>query len=367
MTRRRYRVLPTAGPEGGVVLYPNEPTGMTVVAYAPFDVLPPVYPTPAATPTGWVGLWGNFESGSGDTSIIDDALALNGKALRVNYPNGLLGGYAPDVNMNVDWTSEFGEMDELYISYRFRYYGNGTNFEWNGVGIKTFFAAGPTPVGASSNQIYPIIWGEATQPVNTLVTSRPMTGHATILQGVFLADQVTTSDDGSPRIFIGAGWQHMEYYWKQNTLGSADGIGKQWIDGVLVANQTDVVWRRTPATAFHTGTAQAGGASSITLASDASGSNAVYQYCAIRIVSGTGAGQTRTCNGYTGSTKVATVSSAWTTPPDATSAYEIDEPIGLDRKFHSWKLNPTYGGGGNAKTRDDYYDIDQVYISGKAA
>lgn len=83
----------------------------------------------------------------------------------------------------------------------------------------------------------------------------------------------------------------------------------------------------------HVGTAQAGAASSITL--DATGSpsssatNDTYNYQFITIRSGTGIGQTRQITDYDGTTKVATVSLAWTTNPGAASEYVI-HPGGLD-------------------------------------
>ncbi len=70
-----------------------------------------------------------------------------------------------------------------------------------------------------------------------------------------------------------------------------------------------------------TGTAAAGGASSITLASDADPRSHYYVGADIAIASGTGAGQVRRISAYAGDTKVATVSTAWTTAPDATSVY----------------------------------------------
>lgn len=72
----------------------------------------------------------------------------------------------------------------------------------------------------------------------------------------------------------------------------------------------------------NSGTAQAGGATTITLASGASATNDFYKNDGIQILSGTGAGQFRFCTGYVGSTKVATVS-AWATNPDNTSVYTI--------------------------------------------
>lgn len=78
-----------------------------------------------------------------------------------------------------------------------------------------------------------------------------------------------------------------------------------------------------PANVTHTGTAQAGGALTITLASGASAVNAYYYHQLVQIVSGTGAGQVRQIMGYVGSTKVATVNYAWGTNPDNTSVYRL--------------------------------------------
>lgn len=70
------------------------------------------------------------------------------------------------------------------------------------------------------------------------------------------------------------------------------------------------------------GTAQAGAATTITLASTSSSTDDTYNGQTITITSGTGAGQSRTISDYVGATKVATVT-AWTTVPDSTSVYKI--------------------------------------------
>lgn len=72
-----------------------------------------------------------------------------------------------------------------------------------------------------------------------------------------------------------------------------------------------------------TGTAQAGAASTITLPSTFSATDDTYNGLAITITGGTGAGQVRTISDYVGSTKVATVNSAWATNPDSTSVFLI--------------------------------------------
>lgn len=71
------------------------------------------------------------------------------------------------------------------------------------------------------------------------------------------------------------------------------------------------------------GTAQAGGASTITLDANASAINNTYNNNLIMITAGTGIGQTRSIGSYVGETKAATIIPAWTTQPDATSVYQI--------------------------------------------
>lgn len=79
---------------------------------------------------------------------------------------------------------------------------------------------------------------------------------------------------------------------------------------------------------FETGTAQAGAASTITLRSGASSVTDYFKDQVIFIKSGTGALQTNRINAYNGTTKVATVSTAWATQPDATSVYIVLGRVG---------------------------------------
>ena len=71
------------------------------------------------------------------------------------------------------------------------------------------------------------------------------------------------------------------------------------------------------------GTAQAGSANTITLKSASSATDDIYVGMFIEITSGAGAGQTRLCEDYNGTTKVLTVNPAWTTAPNNTSQYDI--------------------------------------------
>lgn len=70
-------------------------------------------------------------------------------------------------------------------------------------------------------------------------------------------------------------------------------------------------------------TAQAGAATTITLDASASATDDFYNGGSIYITGGTGAGQQRVIADYVGSTKVATVNTAWVTNPDNTSTFAI--------------------------------------------
>ena len=113
-------------------------------------------------------------------------------------------------------------------------------------------------------------------------------------------------------------------------------------------------------TAERTATAQAGSANTITLDAGASAVDDFFTGMAIRLTSGTGANQIRSIIKYVGSTKVATVSRAYVTPPDATSVFRIARGMVFDklpaeitevrRIFFDASANPP---GGLTKT---YYD-----------
>jgi len=80
----------------------------------------------------------------------------------------------------------------------------------------------------------------------------------------------------------------------------------------------------TASQAVVTGTAQAGSTSTtIKLAAASSATDDAYTAMYVTITGGTGSGQTKLITDYVGSTKVATVDSAWTTIPDATSTYSL--------------------------------------------
>jgi lysophospholipase L1-like esterase len=93
--------------------------------------------------------------------------------------------------------------------------------------------------------------------------------------------------------------------------------------------------------AFVSGTAQGGAASTITLASSSSTVSGYYNQYYVRISGGTGLlNEAKQVTSYDGTTFIATVDSAWTTPPDGTTQYVIQEgpqPFVLDGSTGSVK------------------------------
>ncbi len=71
------------------------------------------------------------------------------------------------------------------------------------------------------------------------------------------------------------------------------------------------------------GTAQAGGANTITLDASASATNDFYNGTLVFLISGTGALQANIVTDYNGTTKVATCRNNWITQPDATSVFVL--------------------------------------------
>jgi Tfp pilus assembly protein PilW len=67
--------------------------------------------------------------------------------------------------------------------------------------------------------------------------------------------------------------------------------------------------------------------STLNMAASASAVDDAYAGMTVRIVSGTGAGQSRAIATYSGASKEATVDAAWTTTPDATSVYSLESVI----------------------------------------
>lgn len=106
--------------------------------------------------------------------------------------------------------------------------------------------------------------------------------------------------------------------------------GATWASGTdtleAIRDRGDAAWitgAGTGLTALASGTAQGGSSTTIQLASAETFADDELIGNIVKITSGTGAGQSRLINDYTGATDTATVNRSWTTNPDATSDYEV--------------------------------------------
>ena len=91
----------------------------------------------------------------------------------------------------------------------------------------------------------------------------------------------------------------------------------------------------------HSGTAQAGTGTSITLDTGASATDNIYNGDRVIIISGTGAQEHDIITAYNGTTKVATVAETWVITPDATSEF-ILVPASVD--IETWQHIPVTNG-----------------------
>jgi hypothetical protein len=106
--------------------------------------------------------------------------------------------------------------------------------------------------------------------------------------------------------------------------------GTAWASGAITAASIatgavdrDALAADTGLQPIRANTAQAGGASTITLDASASAVDDFYNGTQILLTGGTGAGQARIATDYVGATKVLTVNAAWATNPDNTTTWVI--------------------------------------------
>ena len=135
---------------------------------------------------------------------------------------------------------------------------------------------------------------------------------------VFIGKDSGYNSNGSNNVYLGT---HSGY---TNTSNNNTFIGYKAGYSVTSGNNT-IIGYEASYPEVRKNTAQGGGPSTITLDASASGTDDEYNGYPIHILRGVGTGQLRTISDYDGTTKVATVSSAWDTEPDNTSAFSINE------------------------------------------
>jgi hypothetical protein len=120
----------------------------------------------------------------------------------------------------------------------------------------------------------------------------------------------------------------------------------------------------------HSGTAQAGTTSSVTLAAAAeSSTNNLYRYHQVDIVEGTGAGQSSYATGYTAASRVLAVDPAFAVAPDSTSVVVLRK-VGLDAATPAVVADAVWdearSGHATAGSFGEYVYADAIRISSDA-
>lgn len=159
--------------------------------------------------------------------------------------------------------------------------------------------------------------------------------------------------DGATPVEIGSFNSGGTYYWPGKIYYAEIRNG---IDGPVVARFDPANDAQHGSTTFVSSTGETwtinqsgtdvarivGGRNALMLSAAAVAEDA-YNTMTVRLTGGTGAGQERKVTDYTGATRVATVTPAWTTAPDATSTYTvIDRPNACYNTYKNCQDKPNY-------------------------
>jgi hypothetical protein len=214
--------------------------------------------------------------------------------------------------------------DALYAASALGYVANApvSVAQWAGTNVATPTVAGVPEVDVTH-------YAGATTDVSTIPAS----------VAAILVDTAEIGTAGAGLTNINLPNQTMDIV--GNITGSLSGaVGSVGTGGITRASFAADTGLQT----VRSNTAQAGGASTITLDASASSTTDFYKYGLIYLTGGTGAGQAGYITGYNGTTKVATVSAAWATAPDNTTTFAIF-PNGASTVAGTVDANVTQFGG----------------------
>ncbi len=171
-----------------------------------------------------------------------------------------------------------------------------------------------TNLQVTANVSQAVIRSGTAQTGSTANTIKLDTG-ASATNSIYVSDLVTITG--------GTGLGQTRTIISYNGTTKVATVDRNWVVTPDNTSTFNILASTTPSIFSDQGVAQAGGATTITLQSTASATNSLYVGSLVTILSGTGSGQTREITAYVGSTKVATVDTAWSTNPDSTSAYAV--------------------------------------------
>ncbi|MCA9659451.1 MAG: hypothetical protein KC486_13980 [Myxococcales bacterium] len=167
----------------------------------------------------------------GRVEIIDGAAAFSGRSLRIHYPKG---GVGPSEG-GAQWRADLGgAYDELYLAYRVRF-ADGFDFVLGGKLPGLVGGSAPTGCVADTDGF----------------SARSMwrkEGHG-VQYMYFPEKQNSCGDDydytlgGEPALFEPGVWHTLEHRVVMNTPGEHDGHLQAWLDGQLVLDAPDFLFR----------------------------------------------------------------------------------------------------------------------------
>lgn len=152
------------------------------------------------------------------------------------------------------------------------------------------------------------------------------------------SDRGTAEGGGVNTITLQTGSSSTNDYYKGLTIVTISGTARGQIriitayNGLTRTATVNTNWDVVPvagdteydiASLLSSGTAQGGASSTITLQTGSSAVDGYYVDCIIVTTGGLGAGKARIITAYNGTTKIATVDTAWSTIPDNTTTYSI--------------------------------------------
>ena len=215
-----------------VVSGSNEPGGFSRIAETGFS----------AVPSGTNGIAGTWANDAGATVQSDGtAPASASSVLQFKYAAGLQPGYGPGGDF-FGWAgsvaaSEAPEYSSIYESLWLEIVGSSFETQAWGVKLLGYWGVGQKytwPDGVP-NQIFSRIVGNGT-------TSAQTNWELQIL-GQNHIDWTKAQNRNLTKRVVAGHWQHYELVMTLNTVGSANGVLKVWLDGVLILEHYDVVYR----------------------------------------------------------------------------------------------------------------------------
>jgi Putative Ig domain len=238
----------TVTPElGGGTPYPNEPPGLTRFAELDYSGLPSIQGSQGVLD----GNWATLSNPASLISVQSDPSASQSPpgVLQLRFQPGTVAGFPPPNGQYRLFTGWDGpnnlsntEYSEIYESTWIKMVG--TDFETQEVGVKSLGywgvgannqnpATGPGPV-----QIYHLFTNlHEGGPGTSIETQWRIDGYTQGVNSLFIPSNRNLGTN------VQAGqWHQFEIYLKLNDMGSANGIWRWWLDGVLIGERTDMVF-----------------------------------------------------------------------------------------------------------------------------